>query len=406
MSLPLIILRTVLTYITFDFYRRQYNKTADLNFKKIMHGNEFIEIPWDISSFDKYSESIKYNNNNTNSENISTPQNISFFEYKRKKLYKKLDKQDFELNKTTSKQDRIKLLEKEWNVLYNRYNANSIKPFISLVYVCFIILYIIVLSRPDKTDILFDGIFKKNAKDDKIEFKYFYAIMFLMYFTTGFSVYYKQRVNLITLILPIIIFFLVVYNSKDRLEKLASPINNIIIYPINKITSTIINPIVEVEQLREIDNTVKIQELIYNIIKLLIFSLFTYNLLLFRLPDKDFRNKLFRLPDKNFPNKLLSLRKKVFRNDIRNDKKSLYNLLENSYIYLFIAIFLLFVGYIMYILYQYFNEENYDSNKTQKQNEEKNNDQFNKSMLDILIIVSISTFLSVFIHFLIDYLSQ
>tara|TARA_Y100000385_G_scaffold103666_1_gene107187 strand:- start:732 stop:1427 length:696 start_codon:yes stop_codon:yes gene_type:complete len=98
-----------------------------------------------------------------------------------------------------------------------------------------------------------------------------------MYLLTGLSIYFKQRINLLLVIFPIIIFFLCVYNSKDRLEKLADPINMFLIQPFNKITSTVIKPVVDIGEINEIKKTEEIQHTIYNFIIFLILFVLFYN---------------------------------------------------------------------------------------------------------------------------------
>lgn len=270
MSLALILSRAILTGFMLNFYRKRYQRSDDISLKKLLSSMQYLEVPYRIIPYENIIKEKKFRQ-----ENILTKIAESYYDYKLKKFNKKLDKEEFEKNKIISKTERTELFKKQWKVLQN--SSKRLKENVIFTYICIIALIGAVYISSDGQNLMWDGIFKKSAQDDKISFKKVYLIILYMYLLTGLSIYFKQRINLLLVILPIIIFFLCNYNSKDRLERLADPINMFLIQPFNKITSTVIKPLVDVGEINEIKKTEEIQHTIYNFIIFLILFILCYN---------------------------------------------------------------------------------------------------------------------------------
>lgn len=274
MSLALILSRGILTGIMGNFYRKRYQRSDDISLKKLLSSMQYLEVPYRIKPYENI---IKDKTKRQGDPYVDIFQKIaeSYYDYKLKKFNKKLDKEEFEKNKNISETERTELFKKQWKVLQN--SSKRLKENVIFTYFCIIALIGAVHMSQEGQNLMWDGIFKTPAQDDKISFKKVYLIILYMYLLTGLSIYFKQRINLLLVIFPIIIFFLCVYNSKDRLEKLADPINMFLIQPFNKITSTVIKPVVDVGEINEIKKTEEIQHTIYNFIIFLILFVLFYN---------------------------------------------------------------------------------------------------------------------------------
>ena len=274
MSLALILSRGILTGIMGNFYRKRYQRSDDISLKKLLSSMQYLEVPYRIKPYENIIKDKKLRQGAPYVD-IFTKIAESYYDYKLKKFNKKLDKEEFEKNKKISETERTELFEKQWKVLQN--SSKRLKENVIFTYICIIALIGAVYISSEGQNLMWDGIFKKSAQDDKISFKKVYLIILYMYLLTGLSIYFKQRINLLLVILPIIIFFLCNYNSKDRLERLADPINMFLIQPFNKITSTVIKPLVDVGEINEIKKTEEIQHTIYNFIIFLILFILCYN---------------------------------------------------------------------------------------------------------------------------------
>ena len=274
MSLALILSRGILTGIMGNFYRKRYQRSDDISLKKLLSSMQYLEVPYRIIPYESI---IKNKNQRENApyEDIFKKIAESYYDYKLKKFNKKLDKEEFEKNKNISETERTELFKKQWKVLQN--SSKRLKENVIFTYFCIIALIGAVHMSQEGQNLMWDGIFAPENDKHKISFKKVYLIILYMYLLTGLSIYFKQRINLLLVIFPIIIFFLCVYNSKDRLEKLADPINMFLIQPFNKITSTVIKPVVDVGEINEIKKTEEIQHTIYNFIIFLILFVLFYN---------------------------------------------------------------------------------------------------------------------------------
>lgn len=275
MNLALILSRAILTGFMLNFYRKRYQRSDDISLKKLLSSMQYLEVPYRIIPYESI---IKNKNQRENAPyvNIFTKIAESYYDYKLKKFNNKLDKEEFEKNKNISETERTELFKKQWKVLQN--SSEILKGNVIFTYFfCIIALIGAVHISQEGQNLMWDGIFAPENDKHKISFKKVYLIILYMYLLTGLSIYFKQRINLLLVIFPIIIFFLCVYNSKDRLEKLADPINMFLIQPFNKITSTIIKPVVDVGEINEMKKTEEIQHTIYNFIIFLILFVLFYN---------------------------------------------------------------------------------------------------------------------------------
>lgn len=274
MSLALILSRGILTGIMGNFYRKRYQRSDDISLKKLLSSMQYLEVPYRIKPYENI---IKDKTKRQGYPYVDIFQKIaeSYYDYKLKKFNKKLDKEEFEKNKNISETERTELFKKQWKVLQN--SSKRLKENVIFTYFCIIALIGAVHMSQEGQNLMWDGIFAPEKDKHKISFKKVYLIILYMYLLTGLSIYFKQRINLLLVIFPIIIFFLCVYNSKDRLERLADPINMFLIQPFNKITSTVIKPVVDVGEINEIKKTEEIQHTIYNFIIFLILFVLFYN---------------------------------------------------------------------------------------------------------------------------------
>ncbi len=274
MNLALILSRAILIGFMLNFYRKRYQRSDDISLKKLLSSMQYLEVPYRIIPYENI---IKNKNQGENAQdaNIFTKIAESYYDYKLKKFNKKLDKEEFEKNKYISETERTKLFKKQWKVLQN--SSEKLKGNVIFTYFFIIVLIGAVHMSKEGQNLIWDGIFAPENDKHKISFKKVYLIILFMYLLTGLSIYFNQRINLLLVIFPIIIFFLCVYNSKDRLERLADPINMFLIQPFNKITSTVIKPVVDVGEINEIKKTEEIQHTIYNFIIFLILFVLFYN---------------------------------------------------------------------------------------------------------------------------------
>jgi len=274
MNLALILSRAILIGFMLNFYRKRYQRSDDISLKKLLSSMQYLEVPYRIIPYENI---IKNKNQGENAQdaNIFTKIAESYYDYKLKKFNKKLDKEEFEKNKYISETERTELFKKQWKVLQN--SSEKLKGNVIFTYFFIIVLIGAVHMSQEGQNLIWDGIFAPENDKHKISFKKVYLIILFMYLLTGLSIYFNQRINLLLVIFPIIIFFLCVYNSKDRLERLADPINMFLIQPFNKITSTVIKPVVDVGEINEIKKTEEIQHTIYNFIIFLILFVLFYN---------------------------------------------------------------------------------------------------------------------------------